>query len=100
MIEHNGVLLTTLANAAMLGVEALDVQRFTLEAEADTPSFGAAQAERFVYVIRGEGDARVAGESFPLAPESILWIEPADVFSLQAGLQGLDVLLCRAPAGG
>jgi quercetin dioxygenase-like cupin family protein len=100
VIEHNGVTLTTLADAAMLGVDALEVQRFSLEANADTPPFGAVQAERFLYVIRGEGEARVGGESLRLAPESILWIEPPDTFSLQAGAQGLEVLLCRAPAGG
>ena len=100
VIEHNGVSLTTLANAAMLGVEALEVQRLALEPGADTPRFGPVQAERFLYVIRGTGSARVGDRAWPLAPESKLWVERDEQFFLAAGSDGLEVLLCRAPAGG
>jgi quercetin dioxygenase-like cupin family protein len=96
--QQNGLSLTTLADAAMLGTDALAVERITLDANANTSTFEASNMERFLYVIRGAGGAQVGGQVFPLEPESILWIEADDSYSLQSGAQGLEVLFCRAPA--
>jgi quercetin dioxygenase-like cupin family protein len=93
-----GVAYTTLANAAMLGTDALGVERVILEAGKNSEPVSAVDAERFVYVIQGSGQAQVGGEAFPLAPESMLWIEPGDTFTLEAGADGLEVLVCQAPA--
>ena len=89
---------TTLANAAMLGADALDVERIALEAGKKSAPASAVEAERFLYVIQGSGQAQVGSETFPLTPESMLWIESGDTFTLEAGTEGLEVLLCRAPA--
>ncbi len=96
--RQNGLSLTTLADAAMLGTDALAVERITLDANANSPDFEAANIERFLYVIRGVGGAHVGGQILPLEPESILWIEADDSYSLHSGAQGLEVLICRAPA--
>jgi mannose-6-phosphate isomerase-like protein (cupin superfamily) len=50
-----------------------------------------------VYVIQGSGQAQVGSEAFPLALESMLWIESGDTFTLEAGTDGLEVLVSQAP---
>jgi quercetin dioxygenase-like cupin family protein len=96
--EKNGVRIAMLANPAMLGSNALQVERIELEPGVRSTVFEAADAERFIYVIRGKGMAQAGGETHPLEPESILWLEKQDSFSLQAEADGLVALLCRAPA--
>jgi hypothetical protein len=49
-------------------------------------------------VIRGKGQAYVGQQAFPLSNESVLWLEKEDTFYMEAGLEGLEVLLCQAPA--
>ena len=96
--EKSGVNITTLANQAMLGTDALQVQHILLETDAKSGSFGAENSERFAYVVRGKGHASVGEQDFPLDPESVLWLEKGDVFHFEASADGLEVLLCRAPA--
>ena len=83
----------------MLGANTLQVERITLDAVTKTTSRPAIDAERFIYVVRGRGRAHVGEQSLPLDAESILWLEKSDMFFLEAGANGLEVLLCRAPAG-
>lgn len=98
VIVKHGVRTAALANPAMLGTDALQVERIDLEAEGTTSRFQAADSERFIYVIRGSGQAHVAQEILPLQAESVLWLEKEDSFHLQADAGGLEVLLCHAPA--
>jgi len=96
--EKAGVNITTLANQAMLGTDALQVKRITLEASVKSSTFETIAPERFVYVVRGKGQAYVGEQSFPLDAESMLWLEKDDTFYLEADADGLEVLLCHAPA--
>ncbi len=98
LLRQTGASLTTLGTSAMLGTAALQVERIRLEANAAMLASGTANAERFLYVIRGGGQARVGTEEFPLAAESVLWIEAEDSYIVQSGPEGLEVLVCRAPA--
>ena len=93
-----GATYTTLANAAMLGTDVLEVERVVLDAGKKSEPVSAVDAERFVYVIQGSGQAQVGSEAFPLALESMLWIESGDTFTLEAGTDGLEVLVSQAPA--
>jgi redox-sensitive bicupin YhaK (pirin superfamily) len=95
--EMNDVNITTLANRAMLGTNALQVERIILEASAKSATFEAVDAERFLYVIRGKGQAFVSEQAFPLDAESMLWLEKDEPFYLEADTDGLEVLLCHAP---
>lgn len=97
--EKPGVKITTLANQTMLGSNALQVKRITMNANSKSDSFGAENAERFVYIVRGKGQAQVGNESFPMDAESVLWLEKGDEFHFESGANGLEVLLCNAPAG-
>jgi quercetin dioxygenase-like cupin family protein len=96
--KQGDITRTTLADPVMLGADTLQVERVALEAGKTSAPFEAVQAERFVYVIRGAGQAQVGDDTFPLAPESMLWIEPDETFKIQAGEGQLDVLVCHAPA--
>jgi mannose-6-phosphate isomerase-like protein (cupin superfamily) len=96
--NKEGATYITLANTAMLGADALDVKRITLEAGKKSEPASAVEAERFLYVIQGSGRAQVGIETFPLTPESMLWIESGDMFTLEAGGEGLEVLVSQAPA--
>jgi len=93
-----GAKYTTLANPAMLGTDALQVERVALDAGKSSKPVSAVEAERFLYIIQGSGQAQVGSETFPLAPESMLWIESGDTFTLEAGADGLEVLISQAPA--
>jgi quercetin dioxygenase-like cupin family protein len=97
--EKTGMRIATLANQVMLGTDALQVKRITLDANSISESFGAENAERFVYVVRGKGQVDVGDETFALDAESVLWLEKGDVFYFEAGADGLEVLLCHAPVG-
>ncbi len=72
--------------------------RITLDPGARTQPAHASNAEHFVYIIRGAGQARVGSQLYPLEPESILWLEPGDTYAFEAGAGALEMLLCRAPA--
>lgn len=96
--EKHGANIATLANRAMLGADALQVERVMLEAGAKSSIFETVNPEQFVYVIRGKGQAHVGEQSFPLDAESMLWLEKDEPFYLEAGTNGLEVLLCHAPA--
>src|SRR3972149_2487721 len=87
--EKNGANIATLANNAMLGTNALQVERIMLKEGAEPLSFKAADAERFVYVVRGKGQAHVGEQAFHLDAESMLWLEKDDTFYLEAGADGL-----------
>lgn len=97
-IKKNGARVSTLASSAMLGTDALQVERLELRANGKTSSYPAVDAERFLYVIRGVGQACVGAEKYPLEAESVLWLEKEDSFYLEASGEGLELLLCQAPA--
>ena len=99
VIQKNGVNVAVLADYSKIGTNALQVERIGLEADVKTSSYEAADAERFIYVIRGNGQAYVRGQKHLLEAESVLWLERAEQFYLEAGAAGLDLLLCHAPAG-
>ena len=50
------------------------------------------EAERFLYVMGGEGAVVIGGERLPLDQESVVGLEPGDAYSLEAGPGGLEVL--------
>jgi hypothetical protein len=48
-------------------------------------------------VIGGTGTAIVGDERLPLAPESVLWLESGDRYRVEAGPDGIELLLAEAP---
>ena len=99
VIQKDGVNVAVLAEYSKIGTNALQVERIELKTGAKTPLYDVADAERFIYVIRGNGAAYGGDQKYPLEAESVLWLAREEQFYLEAGAGGLEVLLCRAPAG-
>jgi hypothetical protein len=76
------------------GVGGMSLERVSVEPGARGPEVVGGGGERFLYVIMGSGRA---GE-LPLAPETMVWIEPGDRLPLVAGDEGLEVLVAGASA--
>lgn len=95
--EKHGVNIATLANHAMLGTDALQVERIILAARVKSSTFESLEPERFIYVMCGKGQAHVGEQTFPLDAESMVWLEKDETFYLEADMDGLEVLLCHAP---
>lgn len=98
IIKKNGASVAVLADYSKLGTNALQVERIELKNTAKTSAYEAKDAERFIYVIRGKGQACVGDQNYPLGSESVLWLDKEDTFHLEASEEGLEVLLCQAPA--
>jgi quercetin dioxygenase-like cupin family protein len=81
-----------LADTNTFGAEAMIARRWVLESGARGPELVHGQADQLLYVIRGEGTAVVDNQPFPLTEESILWLEPGEIYQFVAGEAGLDIL--------
>ena len=88
-----GWALSTLADSSHVDGLRMVAKRWTLSGGARPPRRGDDRgAERFLYVIHGEGVAVIGGERLRLDRESVVWLEPNDAYSLEAGPGGLEVL--------
>lgn len=75
----------------------LELGHVALVPGAPKADIAAASGERFLYVVRGAGEAGLGAETFALEDESVLWLDPDDAPTLTAGPEGLEVLIARAP---
>ncbi len=95
----DGVTETLVAGPAVFGAPVpMRMRRVALE-RGRTAALDAGGAEVMAYVVAGGGAMAVAGERHELAPESMAWIEPGP-FELEAGDEGLVVLVAEAPDPG
>jgi redox-sensitive bicupin YhaK (pirin superfamily) len=94
----DGVSVTVLADEAIVGENvAMEATRVELAAGALSPVFDVGDDEMMIYVASGSGSATVAGQNFPLADESVLWLDPGDgAVTLTGGPTGLTVLVARS----
>ena len=80
------------AGAAVFGEPVpMEARRYRIQAGATSAQIALGGQEAFAYVIDGAGTALAAGESYPLARESVLWLAGRDALTLQAGPDGLAV---------
>lgn len=90
-----------LADAEVIGAPAMVLRRLRLEPGTRTAERGrSGEGEEFLYVIRGDGVAFVGGAGLALAPETVVWLEERDrSYRLEAGENGLEVLIAHGPGG-
>ena len=81
-----------LADSHTFGADAMIARRWLFEPEAEGPERTHGQEDQLLYVIRGSGTAVVNGESLSLIEESVLWLEPGEIYHFVAGKDGLDIL--------
>ena len=92
-----GWTLSTLAGPSQVRGLRMAARRWDLVGGARSPvRQGDRGAERFLYVIRGEGRALIGGDRLELGRESVVWLEQHDDYSLEAGPDGLEVLEARS----
>ncbi len=87
----------TVADAAVIGAPAMVTHRWVFEAGAEGPKLTQGDTDQLLYVIRGSGEAIVNGEAMLLTEESVLWVEPGEVYQFVAGEAGLEILQGYAP---
>lgn len=95
--EGDGWQLLGLADSVSFGAPAMVARRWMLAAGARGPLLTHGDADQLLYVIKGRGLAIVDGLEFPLADESVLWLEPGEQYQFVAGLEGLEILQGYAP---
>jgi quercetin dioxygenase-like cupin family protein len=87
----------------------LNVNRWRLDPGARAQGIPLGGTEAFAYVIAGAGTAEAsppggAAEPFALGTESVLWLSASAALTVEAGPDGLDLLMARsagpAPEGG
>ena len=93
----DGVRELVVAAPSSFGDLAVELRRLDVDpgasATADAPDAG----EYVVYVIGGDGSVRTGGEEVPLAPESVVWLDPGERCEIVAGPSGLQALAAHAP---
>jgi quercetin dioxygenase-like cupin family protein len=92
-----GWIETVLADPDPIGTGGLAARRLLLHPGASTPQGEHRDGERFLYVIGGTGMAILGDDRLPLAPESVLWLESGDRYRVEAGPDGIELLLAEAP---
>src|SRR5690349_22152422 len=75
----------------------LKVRRFLIDASVNARLVPPRGAEAFAYVIAGSGTAAASppAERFALATESVLWLGPCGELSVEAGQDGLDLMVAE-----
>jgi mannose-6-phosphate isomerase-like protein (cupin superfamily) len=75
----------------------LKVRRFLVDAGITASLVPPRGQEAFAFIIAGYGTAAVSppAERFALAAESVLWLGPCDELSVEAGQDGLDLMVAE-----
>lgn len=71
-------------------------RRVVLEPNAAGPALAPPRGETMLYVIRGSGTGTAGAVPMTLEPETVVWLDPADRLTLQAGPEGLEILIGEA----
>ena len=70
----------------------MEVKRLILDPNIISPEFTHNDIDQLLYVIKGDGIAKVNSKEFPLDKESILWLESGEKYHFISGGLGLEIL--------
>ena len=74
----------------------MEVKRLILDPNIISPEFTHNEIDQLLYVIKGDGIAKVNSKEFPLDKESILWLESGEKYLFISGGLGLEILQANA----
>ena len=74
----------------------MEVKRLILDPNIISPEFTHNDIDQLLYVIKGDGIAKVNSKEFPLDKESILWLESGEKYLFISGGLGLEILQANA----
>ena len=77
--------------------QVMEVKRLILDPNIISPEFTHNDIDQLLYVIKGDGIAKVNSTEFPLDKESILWLESGEKYHFISGSLGLEILQTTAP---
>ena len=95
--SENGWTRTSLANYQTIGTTAIVAQHWSFEPFSMGPEQEHEDTDELLYVISGEGTIRINDTALILERETVIWLEPGDVYQLIAGEMGLEILQGYAP---
>jgi quercetin dioxygenase-like cupin family protein len=80
----------------------MKVRRFLVDACVTAQVVPPRGQEAFAYVIAGSGEAAASppAERFALGTESVLWLGPCEELSVEAGQEGLDLMVAETTRSG
>ena len=95
--QGEGWKLIGLADETTFGAPAMIARRWVLDPGARGPELRHSDSDQLLYVIRGDGAAEVDGQTLVLSEESVLWLEPGELYRFIGGDRGLEILQGYAP---
>ncbi|MDW8065207.1 cupin domain-containing protein [Thermoflexus sp.] len=81
-----------LADSDRVGIPGIRLSHWKLDPGTAGPEQCHRDAEGFLYVSRGGGMIWVNGSEWPLAPETVIWLEPGDCYQIRSGKEGIEIL--------
>ena len=75
----------------------MEVKRLIFGPAASGPEFIHGDIDQLIYVIKGDGIAKVNNNELMLEIESVLWLETGEKCQLIAGSTGMEILQGSAP---
>ena len=96
--ETTGLKIESLTDSQKLESPVLVVNRLIFDSNIIGPELTHTEIDQLLYVIKGNGIAKVNNEEFSLNKESILWLENGEKYQFISGSIGLEILQGYAPA--
>lgn len=88
---------TTLADSRLISNLGMVARRWSFKPGARTQEIQHGDHDEMLYVMTGNGIARVGSQDLSLEPETLIWLESGDRYLIQAGAEGLEILQGFAP---
>ena len=95
--QIHGFQIKSVTEALNQDSQVMEVKRLILDPNIISPEFTHTDIDQLLYVIKGDGIAKVNSKEFPLDKESILWLESGEKYHFISGSLGLEILQATAP---
>ena len=95
--ETTGLKIESLTDSQKLESPVMVVNRLMFDSNIIGPELTHTDIDQLLYVIKGNGIAKVNNEELSLNKESILWLENGEKYQFISGSNGLEILQGYAP---
>ena len=95
--ETTGLKIESLTDSQKLESPVMVVNRLIFDSNIIGPELTHTDIDQLLYVIKGNGIAKVNNEELSLNKESILWLENGEKYQFISGSNGLEILQGYAP---
>jgi|TARA_B110000263_G_scaffold22402_1_gene17473 mannose-6-phosphate isomerase-like protein (cupin superfamily) len=95
--ETTGLKIESLTDSQKLKSPVMVVNRLIFDSNIIGPEVTHTDIDQLLYVIKGNGIAKVNNEELSLNKESILWLENGEKYQFISGSNGLEILQGYVP---